>query len=329
MAIATGRRRALSTPARSAPPVEAPTVVAPAFRLPLPPSTVLNEQFVRAARRAGRLLPDAVSDAITKYLEQPCAAGALRIRAMPVGDVPRTPARAGGANRTAGASEFALLAVALRLGEPVGYVQEHGGGLVQDIVPAPADTARQLSTSSSVTLEWHTETAFHPHKPRHLLLLCLRGDPEAKTMLCAIADVLPRVSDRMVATLRQRRFRTRPDASFLDGDGEGAFGPAMPVLAGDATRSTFTYDEDLMIGVDEEAQAVLAHLGQVVHECATEVVLEAGDLLVVDNHQVVHARSPFRARFDGTDRWLQRAFVVSDLRVSADERSGRIITTRF
>jgi L-asparagine oxygenase len=161
------------------------------------------------------------------------------------------------------------------------------------------------------------------------LLLCLRGDPEAKTMLCAIADVLPRLSNEMIAMLRQRRFRTRPDASFLDGDAEAPFGPAMPVLAGDAARPTFTYDEDLMIGVDEEAQAVLEHLGRLVHECATEVVLEAGDLLLVDNHQVVHARSPFRARFDGTDRWLQRAFVVSDLRASADERSGRIIMTRF
>ena len=43
----------------------------------------------------------------------------------------------------------------------------------------------------------------------------------------------------------------------------------------------------------------------------------------------VHGRSSFPARFDGTDRWLQRAFVVADLAPSAAERQGRVITTRF
>ncbi|MGE0137021.1 MAG: L-asparagine oxygenase, partial [Ilumatobacteraceae bacterium] len=54
-----------------------------------------------------------------------------------------------------------------------------------------------------------------------------------------------------------------------------------------------------------------------------------GDLLVVDNTVAVHGRSPFLPRFDGTDRWLQRTFVVSDLLPSAAERTGRVVTTRF
>ena len=34
-------------------------------------------------------------------------------------------------------------------------------------------------------------------------------------------------------------------------------------------------------------------------------------------------------RYDGTDRWLLRAFVVADLAPSAGERAGRVITTVF
>ncbi len=64
-------------------------------------------------------------------------------------------------------------------------------------------------------------------------------------------------------------------------------------------------------------------------EVETSVVLEPGDLLVVDNNVAVHGRSPFSARFDGTDRWLQRAFVVTDLAPSAADRTGRVITTEF
>ena len=43
----------------------------------------------------------------------------------------------------------------------------------------------------------------------------------------------------------------------------------------------------------------------------------------------VHGRTPFEPRFDGTDRWLQRTFVVSDLAPSAAERRGRVIVTQF
>ncbi|MEZ5272765.1 MAG: TauD/TfdA family dioxygenase [Ilumatobacteraceae bacterium] len=59
------------------------------------------------------------------------------------------------------------------------------------------------------------------------------------------------------------------------------------------------------------------------------VALEAGDLLVVDNHVAVHGRTAYTPRFDGTDRWLQRAMVVPDLAPSAGERIGRVITTVF
>ncbi|MGW3067931.1 TauD/TfdA family dioxygenase, partial [Streptomyces sp. NPDC001130] len=39
------------------------------------------------------------------------------------------------------------------------------------------------------------------------------------------------------------------------------------------------------------------------------VSLSPGEVLVVDNDLVVHGRVPFRARYDGTDRWLKRASV--------------------
>ncbi|HEY5875714.1 MAG TPA: TauD/TfdA family dioxygenase, partial [Ilumatobacteraceae bacterium] len=70
-------------------------------------------------------------------------------------------------------------------------------------------------------------------------------------------------------------------------------------------------------------------LSSAVGSCHTAVTLEPGDLLVVDNSVAVHGRSPFTPRFDGTDRWLQRTFVVSDLAPSAGDRVGRIIATRF
>ncbi len=266
-----------------------PTLLAPAFRLPVPAGPLLDDDFVAAAGEAARALPAALRAALAAFRTDPGAEGALLLRDLPVGDVAETPAHPGAPTRKDRASELTLLTVARSLGEPVGYVQEHGGGLVQDIVPDRADEGRQLSTSSSVTLEWHTETAFHPHKPRYLLLLCLRGDPVARTMLCSIAHVLPHLDAATIAILREPRFRTRPDASFLDDGAVGELEPPMAVISGVDAGLTLTYDEDLMVGTDAAAQTALDRLGRAVRADATAVVLEAGDLLVIDNHRVVHA----------------------------------------
>jgi L-asparagine oxygenase len=303
-------------------------VHAPVFRLPDAGPVAVDEAFVDAAAIAARTLPAEIRAAVRAFAADPGPDGALLLHGLPIGSVPPTPVDPRGRTGDDRTSELALLAVATLLGEPVGYAQEHGGGLVQHIVPARDTEARQVSTSSAVTLAWHTETAFHPHKPRYLLLLCVRGDPAARTLLCSVARCLPHLDAPTIAALREPRFRTRPDESFLEPETHGVLGPPMAVLSG-PDAGTFTYDEDLMVGIDAGAQAALDRLGTVVHDHASTIVLEAGDLLIVDNHRVVHGRTSFAARFDGTDRWLQRAFVVADLRPSAGERTGRIITTRF
>ena len=128
----------------------------------------------------GRGLPIDVDDALARFASQSNRAGALLIRNIPIGPLPPTPGAPGAPTGKDLATELALLTVARRLGEPVGYVPEHGGRIVQNIVPTRHDADRQTSTSSRSNLMFHTETAFHPHRPRYLLLLCLRGDPAAQ-----------------------------------------------------------------------------------------------------------------------------------------------------
>ena len=49
----------------------------------------------------------------------------------------------------------------------------------------------------------------------------------------------------------------------------------------------------------------------------------AGDILLFDNRRVMHARTPFEPRYDGTDRWLQRVIITDDLGRSEGRRSVR------
>ncbi len=160
------------------------------------------------------------------------------------------------------------------------------------------------------------------------MLLCLRGDPSAFTTLSSIFEVLPQLPTDVLDVLFQPRFRTAVDESYLAGR-SNVLGDPMPVLTGDRRRPTMVFDADLMVGIDEEAEDALGALAAATAACHTSVALEAGDLLVVDNAVAVHGRSPFTARFDGADRWLQRSFVVTDLLASAGDRRGRVITTQF
>ncbi len=287
-----------------------------------------DPRFLRSAGHAARLLPPALHDALIDLADDRPDAGVLVVRGVEIGPLPPTPATPSSPTGKDLWTEFVLLTVARRLGQPVGYEPEHGGGLVQNLVPVAGAEGRQVSTSSEVLLEFHTETAFHRHRPRYLLLLCLRGDPGASTLVASVVWALERLTVEQRQILAEPRFRLGVDESFAGGRTD-RLGRRRAVLSGDPSEPDLTFDADLMVGTDPAASEALGVLRAALTEVACPVVLEPGDLLVVDNHRVVHGRSPFRARYDGTDRWLQRTFVVADLLPSAGERHGRVITTRY
>jgi L-asparagine oxygenase len=290
---------------------------------------IQSEAFLSAARAEAQAFPVELRDALDEFVLHSDPSGALLVRCVPTGSLPATPATPIERNNKDRVSELSLLGIASLLGEPVGYLPELGGRIVQNLLPVKANSTRQTSTSSDVTLMWHTETAFHPHKPRYLVLLCLRGDANAQTLLCSIDTILRSLDPQTVEVLRQKRFRIAPDESFLGEGSLGELGPPVAVLQGDGDDLEFTFDADLMVGTDDEAIVALQKVSERIESDHIGVVLEAGDMLIVDNHRAVHGRSKFSARFDGTDRWLQRSFVVSSLDQTAQHRNGRIITTQF
>lgn len=284
--------------------------------------------LVNHARELAAALPAGMRSRLEAFRNSPPPAGCMLLQGLPVGDLPPTPAEPTSPVSKSNATELRLLAMAAVLGEPVGYLPEHGGDVVQNIVPVRAEATSQTSTSSRVDLMFHTEAAFHPHRPRYLLLFCLRGDPQARTTTASIQASLPRIDPYVLDVLFEPRFRCAVDESYLHGR-SNVLGPPSAILSGERSDPRMVFDQDLMVGIDEEAEEALQILGESLSAHRSSVVLEPGDLLVIDNDMVVHGRSPFDARFDGTDRWLQRAFVIEDLAATDGERTGRVITTVF
>ncbi|WP_371580454.1 TauD/TfdA family dioxygenase [Streptomyces sp. NBC_01314] len=256
------------------------------------------------------------------------ADGAMVLRGVPVDPHPPvTPNVAGSVRRVPSLASTTLLLLAQQLGHPVAYREEKSGALVQDVVPVPALHTDQ-SNAGAVELLMHTENAFHPYLPDFVLLLCVRADPAdaAGLRVASIRRAMPLLDDRTVATLREPRFRTSPPSSF----GELAEVQVGPVLRGAIDDPDLCVDFAVTRAVDSEAADALRRLDQALREVTHEIRLQAGDLAVVDNRVSVHGRTAYHPRFDGTDRWLHRAYVHVDLRKSRRLRpsNGPVLDSR-
>lgn len=242
------------------------------------------------------------------------------------GIVPPTPLVANADHDACPAATRALLRFADDIGRAVGYDREQGGRLIQDIFPVKSSERAQVSTSSKVMLGSHTETAFHPHKPRYVVLLCLRGDAWAATTYADVNDIVERLSTEALEVLKTNEFVTTVDPSFMT-NGEPDARVTVTPLTKRHSGWALVYDELLMSGTTPQAQRALTELHSEVKKSTKHIVLADGDLLVIDNERAVHGRTPFTPRYDGTDRWLKRALVVTSL--PQNDIVGRVIQTRL
>jgi L-asparagine oxygenase len=293
------------------------------------------EAFVSQAQRCVSCLPAEVTDCLRYFRRYGSPSGGILVRGCPVFEVPRTPEDPLLSVGTTLPAAGVLGIIVAIIGDQYGFQPELAGHIVQDIVPVAGFEKTQQSISSEADLYKHVESAFTEDRPDYVALFCLRADHDkiAGTTLSPVEAMLPRLPAGAVDFLRQPRFKTTVDASFLRGIGNTDpiyIGP-IRVLTGSMSHPRIRADFAETTGLDIAAQAALDQLRQAADEAAIEIRLEPGDLLLVDNHHAFHGRTPFRARGDGADRWLLRTFVTRDLSRSEAHRpdDGRVIDTDY
>jgi len=199
-----------------------------------------------------------------------------------------------------------ILKYASNWGKPFGFAKEQGGRLVQDLFPIKKNETEQISSSSKVDLEMHTETAFHSHAPRYVLLFCVRGDENAGTTLSFLTDVVSGLHDDEISILSQEMFITTIDKSFLD-EGEEDVEIRTSVLRNGGNE--MVYDRTAMRGLTNEAQAALEQFGKLIQSNKQTIYLKTGEIAVIQNWRTAHGRTHFQPRYDGTDRWVKRVML--------------------
>jgi hypothetical protein len=210
--------------------------------------------------------------------------------------------------RTA-ALDLAIVLVAALQGTVFGWENQQDGHIVHNILPSPHHENMQVGGSSTTPLTWHTEDAFHPDRADLLLLACVRNPDGIGSGIASVGGLdLPR---RMVTTLSRPHVVIHPDDSYQAEGADSRPSPGMATLwdrdGGLCLRYDPTYTR--MLTGDVEFRQAYEELGRRLDRTSSVVPLEQGDLLIVDNDAAVHGRGSFRARYDGTDRWLKRVLV--------------------
>jgi alpha-ketoglutarate-dependent taurine dioxygenase len=224
-----------------------------------------------------------------------------------------------------------LLRFSSAWGRPYGFAQEQSGAIIQNLFPIKQNEIGQISSSSKAALEMHTETAFHPWKPQHIVLLCLRGDDRAGTTYATLDDILDHLDRETIDVLHEPLFTTTLDKSFQNEYQEDAT-ITTPILLNNA--SSMVYDRVLMKAKTQQANTALNKFSEAIETSKQVFKLNTGQAAIIENWKVVHGRTPFTPRYDGTDRWIKRVMVRSSTPPARDidvakEDGTYIVKTKF
>ncbi|MFI6157162.1 TauD/TfdA family dioxygenase [Kitasatospora sp. NPDC051170] len=205
--------------------------------------------------------------------------------------------------------DVVLLLVSALMGTPIAWDGQQDGRFVHNIVPSPGHESEQTGASSSVLLTPHTEDAFHPGRAHLLLLCCMRNHDEIATTAASVR--LAGLSQADLDQLKRPVAPILPDDAYEEARRFGGRPDPVPTLFDSPEGLTMRYDPAYtpLDETDGAWREAYDRLGRELARVSVAVSLEPGDVLVVDNDLVVHGRVPFRARYDGTDRWLKRASV--------------------
>ena len=242
--------------------------------------------------------------------------------------------------------EMVLALFGSLLGDILTWGTQQDGHLIQDVFPIKGYEYEQLGAGSEEPLWWHTEDAFHPYRADYLGLLCLRNPDQIASTVASLSRA--KIAECHVRTLFKPCFSIRPDDSHLGGNESSPVGdnepqdnllneayqqigemysspPRIPIFFGNFDSPYIRLDRFLVERPeDEAARLALDALIQSLDSILSEIILQPGDLLFLDNYRVVHGRRPFKAKYDGYDRWLKRINIVRDLRKSSSVRRNNL-----
>ncbi|WP_431873273.1 arginine beta-hydroxylase, Fe(II)/alpha-ketoglutarate-dependent [Amycolatopsis sacchari] len=303
--------------------------------------TIEDEDLIRRAPLLARALPSHLLEFLEDFrLREPSALCLVSGLAVDEDELGPTPEhwRDSQYGSPAFRHEIFFLLCASVLGDVFGWATQQDGRFMHDVLPIRGHEHYEIGSNSLQHLSWHTEDAFHPCRGDYVALMCLKNPDQVETVVCDAADL--DWSEVDVEALFEAEYTQMPDNSHRPENASESTGDPVvdrlrarsfaliqswnddpvkrPVLFGDRHDPYLTLDPYHMKteGWSGRATAAFQGLCDQIEANLRGVALRPGDTLFLDNFRAVHGRRSFRARYDGSDRWLKRLNITRNLRGS-------------
>ncbi|NNN01429.1 MAG: hypothetical protein HKL86_06330 [Acidimicrobiaceae bacterium] len=171
----------------------------------------------------------------------------------------------------------------------IAYRNVNDGDVFQDIYPK-----RSMATSQSQkalgAIAFHKDLANHFVRPDFVYMIGMRASKinEVLTTFASNAEVVARFSETELELAKEVRFTTPFDDLTVAG-GAVKVGEAdnHPLLEGESNLRLF---ENRTVGLDTEAQNLVDHVVEILHEVQLGVNIQPGDFVITCNNHCVHSK---------------------------------------
>lgn len=222
--------------------------------------------------------------------------------------------------------------------ETVSYRSENAGHLFVNLVAMPG--AGKVAEKSTKKMRGHTDAASFPFRgtqdpvnariapsPDVVCLAALRNPSRVSTTVMPLEDALARLSVPEQNLLKSSEFLINTQRTFQQGT-VAILGDEHRVDGGhilwDGPHGIWVrYSHSHVVVLDDSDTALNAaktRFEQALQACCREVVLEPGDVLLVNNRLALHGRAPVGDALGGQSRWLLRTYGLDTADVTATQR---------
>lgn len=274
-------------------------------------------QFLEASQNSGSVLEKVLAIETKEVLREFGKKGisVVLLQNCPIigtGDLPPTPTVSAQPSNKDWVSEYFMLGLANLIGaKPYSVAGVRDGKVITQLIPL--EPRSNSGSGSKIPFNLHNEVVHEPSPPDFFLLLCLRGNPMAKTTYCFLEDIINLLPPEIISELE------KPNFLMKSGD-PAVFKNYQEHRCSVLTRDPETGNCQIRLntalgrceGLTPEAKDALKYINNCLEGNIKlhGISLSRGDALLINNKQTLHGRTAFDVSVEeikaGTNRWIQR-----------------------
>ncbi|MBO9642336.1 MAG: TauD/TfdA family dioxygenase [Pseudacidovorax sp.] len=221
--------------------------------------------------------------------------------------------------------------------ETVSYKSENAGALFVNLVTL--DGSGAMAEKSRGPMKGHTDAASFPFRdtsdpkdariapsPDVVFLAALRNPDSVPTIIMPLSCILAGLTEAQVEVLKGKRITLLAQRSFQRGTkailGQEHLLEDSNILreGGEGTWVRYSHSNSVVDADDAEAVDAKTSFETACLSCVQQVVLQPGDLLIVNNRKALHGRSPVGDAIGGASRWLVRSYALDTTGLALERR---------